>query len=221
MAENHNKKGAPVEATQEEGFVQRNLKKIAYCVLVIIVLLVACLLGKNYFEKQDKKAAEALFPCEQLFQQGNYDKALNGDGQEVLGLLEVAKKYSHTKSGNLAKLYAGLAYAQTEKYEDAEKYLSDFDAKDDEMISPAALAALGNVYVHLGKTEKAIDMLKKAARKADNAVESPIFLVQAAELLESQGKADDALKLYEMVKENYRGSQVGQEIDKYIERVKK
>jgi len=221
MAENHNKKGAPVEAAQEEGFVQRNLKKIAYCVVVIILLLVACLLGKNYFEKQDKKAAEALFPCEQLFQQGNYEKALNGDGQEVLGLVEVAKKYSHTKSGNLAKLYAGLAYAQTEKYEEAEKYLSDFDTKKDEMISPAAIARLGNVYVHLGKTDKAIEMLKKAAKKADNSVESPIFLLQAAELLESQGKADEALELYEKIKGNYRGSQIGQEIDKYIERVKK
>ncbi len=220
MAENR-KKGATVEVAQEDGFVQRNLKKIAWCVGVIIVLLVACLLGKNYFEKQGRKAAEALFPCEQLFQQGNYEKALNGDGQDVLGLLEVAKKYSHTKSGNLAKLYAGLAYAQTGKYDEAEKYLSDFDAKGDEMISPAAIAALGNVYAHNGKTDKAIEMLKKAAKKADNAVESPIFLVQAAELLESQGKNDEALKLYEQVKDNYRGSQIGQDIDKYIERVKK
>lgn len=220
MAENR-KKGATVEVAQEDGFVQRNLKKIAWCVGVIIVLLIACLLGKNYFEKQGRKAAEALFPCEQLFQQGNYEKALNGDGQDVLGLLEVAKKYSHTKSGNLAKLYAGLAYAQTGKYDEAEKYLSDFDAKGDEMISPAAIAALGNVYAHNGKTDKAIEMLKKAAKKADNAVESPIFLVQAAELLESQGKNDEALKLYEQVKDNYRGSQIGQDIDKYIERVKK
>ena len=59
---------------------------------------------------------------------------------------------------------------------------------------------------------------KKAAKKADNSVLSPIYLVQAGEILESQGKADEALKLYEQVRNNYRGSQQGQEIDKYIER---
>jgi tetratricopeptide (TPR) repeat protein len=161
-----------------------------------------------------------LYPCEQLFQQGNYEKALNGDGQEVLGLVEVAKKYGSTKSGNLAKLYAGLAYYNLGKMEDAEKCLEDFDAKGDELISPAAIGALGNVYAELGKNDKAVETLKKAAKKADNSVLSPVFLVQAGEILEAEGKMAEALELYEEVKAHYRGSMQGQEIDKYIERAK-
>lgn len=219
MAENK-KNAMAQEAVQEEGFIQKNLKKIGICVAGLLVCAFVCIGAYYYFDKQNQKAAEALYPCEQLFQKGDYEKALNGDGQEVLGLLEVAKKFGSTKSGNVAKLYAGLAYAHTGKFEDAEKYLKDFDAKDDAMISPAALGALGNVYAELGQNDKAVATLQKAAKKADNSVLSPLYLVQAGEILEAEGKTAEALKLYEEVKANYRGSMQGQEIEKYIQRVK-
>lgn len=219
MAENK-KNAMAQEAVQEEGFIQRNLKKIGICVAGLLVCAFVCIAAYYYFDKQNQKAAEALYPCEQLFQKGDYEKALNGDGQEVLGLLEVAKKFGSTKAGNVAKLYAGLAYAHTGKFEDAEKYLKDFDAKNDAMISPAALGALGNVYAELGQNDKAVATLQKAAKKADNSVLSPLYLVQAGEILEAEGKTAEALKLYEEVKANYRGSMQGQEIEKYIQRVK-
>ena len=220
MAEKKNMKRADLEATLEESFIQKNLKKIGIIVGVIIACVVVFLLGRAYLEKQNDKAAEALYPSEQLFQNGDYEKALNGDGQDVLGLVQVVKKYGYTKSGNLAKLYAGLAFANLEKYEDAAKYLKDFSAKDDEMVSPAAIGALGNVYVELGDYDKAVKTLVKAAEKADNPVLSPVFLVQAGEILESQGKADKALELYEEVKEKYLSNQQYADIDKYIERIK-
>ena len=209
-----------MEAALEETFVQKNLKKICIAVVAVLVVVFGFIGIKYYSESQSQKAAEALFPCEQQFNQGNYEKALNGDGVQVIGFAEVAKKYSMTKSGNVAKLYAGLANYKLGKMEEAEKYLADFDAKSDEMISPAAIAALGNVYAELGQVDKAVETLEKAAKKANSTVLSPIFLVQAGELLESQGKFAEALKLYEEVKANYRGSMQGQEIDKYIERAK-
>ena len=217
---NNKKKGAVVENAPEESFFQKNLKKIAICVAAIIAIILVIIAADWYFTRQNTKAAEALYPCEQLFQQGNFEKALNGDGQDIVGLAQVVKQYGSTKAGNVAKLYAGLASAQLGKFEDAEKFLKDFDTKGDEMISPAAVGALGNVYAQLGQNDKAVETLKKAAGKADNAVLSPIFLVQAAEILEAEGKADEALKLYQEVKDNYRGSIQGQEIDKYIERAK-
>ena len=61
--------------------------------------------------------------------------------------------------------------------------------------------------------------LKKAAEKADNNSLSPTFLIQAGEILESQGKNDEALKMYQTVKEKYFNSMQYQTIDAYIERV--
>jgi len=88
------------------------------------------------------------------------------------------------------------------------------------MISPAAIGALGNVYAHLNQLDKAVATLKKAAEAADNNSLSPTFLIQAGEILESQGNKAEALKLYQTVKDKYVNSMQYQSIDKYIERVK-
>ena len=86
------------------------------------------------------------------------------------------------------------------------------------MISPAAEGALGNAYANLNQLDKAVDHLKKAAKMADNNSLSPTFLIQAGEILESQGKKDEALELYKEIKEKYFNSMQYQSIDKYIER---
>ena len=59
---------------------------------------------------------------------------------------------------------------------------------------------------------------KEAAAKADNNSLSPTFLIQAGEILESQNKKDEALKLYQEVKDKYFNSMAYQTIDAYIER---
>jgi len=219
--QNINQKGTNLDAALEEGFLQKNLKKIIILCSVLVALVIACIVGHMWMQNRSQKAAEALFPCEQYFQQGNFEKALNGDGQECVGLLAVADQYGCTQSGNLAKLYAGLAYAQMGKYDDAKKFLEDFDGEDDEMVSPAAMGALGNVYANLNDNAKAAETLVKAAKKADNNVLSPHFLIQAGELYEALGDKDKALEVYEQVKANYRDGQAAVEIDKYIERAKR
>ena len=67
------------------------------------------------------------------------------------------------------------------------------------------------------------DEYDKADDKAEDGTNnslSPIFRLQAGELLESQGKKADALKVYQDIKKKYVNSQLVQsnEIDKYIER---
>ena len=134
--------------------------------------------------------------------------------------MALAKEYSSTAAGNLANLYAGLCYAKLDKWQEAADYLEKFDGSDDQMISPAAVGALGNAYAHLNQLDKAVSNLKKAAEMADNNSLSPTFLIQAGEILESQGKKAEALKLYQQIKDKYFQSMQYQTIDQYIERVK-
>lgn len=219
LQEKKNQEGAQGTSAQE-GFLQKNAKKVMIICGGVVVCILAVVLGFNIMSKRNAKAAEMLAGCEQYFQAGTLDKALDGDGQDCIGLVAVADKYGCTKAGNVAKLYAGLAYVQQNKLEEAKKYLEDFDAQDDEMISPAALMALGNVYVNLDQKEKGAETLVKAAKKAENNVISPVALVQAGEVYESLGQTDKALELYEEIKSKYRSSAIGGEIDKYIERAK-
>ena len=163
----------------------------------------------------------AIAKSQTAFAQDQFEQALNGDGANDLGFLKVIDKYSGTKTANLAKLYAAICYANTDKVAEAIKMFEDFDARDDQMVSPAALAALGNCYVKNGDSQKGAETLVKAAQKADNDAVSPLALRQAGEIYESLNQPEKALELYQQIKDKYFRSPLAGEIDKYIERVSK
>ena len=225
MANVNEQQGAlNVEETlnKSEAFFLKYKKAIIYGVLAVIVVIAGVIVYNQYVAApREDKASTALAKGQEYFQQDLYEKALNGDGAGYAGFVKVAADYSSTDAGNLANLYAGLCYAGLGKWNEAAKYLEDFDTKDDQMISPAAEGALGNAYAHLNQLDKAVTHLKNAAKNADNNSLSPTFLIQAGEILESQGKAAEALELYKQVKEKYVYSMQYQTIDKYIERASK
>ena len=205
---------------QSEAFFLKYKKAIIAAVVALIVIVAGIVLYKTYVSgPREVKASTAIAKGQEYFQAANYEMALNGDSVNFKGFAKLADEYSSTAAGNLANLYAGLCNAKLDKWEDAVKYLEKYDAADDQMISPAAEGALGNAYAHLNQLDKAVSHLKKAAEKADNNSLSPTFLIQAGEILESQGKNDEALKLYQTVKEKYFNSMAYQTIDGYIERV--
>ncbi|MDD7074770.1 MAG: tetratricopeptide repeat protein [Prevotella sp.] len=225
MANVNEQQGAlNVEETlnKSEAFFLKYKKAIIYGVLAVIVVIAGVIVYNQYVSApREDKASTALAKGQEYFQQDLYEKALNGDGAGYAGFVKVAADYSSTDAGNLANLYAGLCYAGLGKWNEAAKYLEDFDTKDDQMISPAAEGALGNAYAHLNQLDKAVTHLKNAAKNADNNSLSPTFLIQAGEILESQGKAAEALELYKQVKEKYVYSMQYQTINKYIERASK
>ena len=225
MANVNEQQGAlNVEETlnKSEAFFLKYKKAIIYGVLAVIVVIAGVIVYNQYVAApREDKASTALAKGQEYFQQDLYEKALNGDGAGYAGFVKVAADYSSTEAGNLANLYAGLCYAGLGKWNEAAKYLEEFDTQDDQMISPAAEGALGNAYAHINKLDKAVTHLKNAAKNADNNSLSPTFLIQAGEILESQGKAAEALELYKQVKEKYVYSMQSQTIDKYIERASK
>ncbi len=212
---NKNIQAAPVEEQQvpkTEAFFEQYKKAIIGGVVAVIAVVVCIILFDNYYLKpRANEASTELAKSQELFEQQQYDKAL-------AGFQKVASDYSSTDAGNLANLYVGLCQANLGKWQEAVDALESFSGKDDQMITPAAEGALGNAYANLKQLDKAVEHLKKAAKMADNNSLSPTFLIQAGEILESQGKKDEALKLYQEVKEKYFNSMQYQTIDKYIER---
>ena len=208
------------QLNKSEAFFLKYKKAIIAVVVALVVIIAGTVLYKTYVsDPQEAKASTAIAKGQELFAQGMFQQALDGDSVGFKGFAKLADEYSSTKAGNLANLYAGLCNAQLGKWEAAVKYLEEYDGADDQMVSPAAEGALGNVYAHLNQLDKAVSHLKKAAEKADNNSLSPTYLIQAGEILESQGKADEALKLYQTVKEKYFNSMQYQIIDEYIQRV--
>lgn len=213
---------------KSEAFAMKYRKAIIIAVAAIIIAVVGGFLYKAYVaQPREEKASTALAKGQEYFDAEQFDKALKGDGAGYAGLLNIIRDYSSTDAANLANLYAGLCYANLNKWDDAVKYLDAYSPADDAMVSPAAIAALGNAYAHVNQLDKAIDNLEKAAEMADKQAKdgvnnsiAPTFYLQAGILLESQGKKDKALELYQKIKANYVNAQLvqSQEIDKYIER---
>ena len=203
-------------------------KAILIAVAAIIVVIAGVFLYISQISgPREEKASTALSKGQTYFNNEMFEQAVNGDGAGFVGFAKLADEYSGTKAGNLANLYAGLCYANLGKWAEAQKSLDAFSTEDDQMISPASQAALGDAYAHLNQLDKAVDAFKKAADMADSKAEddtnnslSPIFLIKAGEVLESQGKKDEALKIYQDIKKKYVNSMLVQsaEIDKYIER---
>lgn len=212
-----------------EAFFNKNKKAILGVLAAIIIIIAGFFIYKVYYAgPREDKASTVLAKGQEYFDMEQYDKALNGDGAGYIGFTKIVSDYSGTDAANLANLYAGLSCANLNKWNDAVKYLEAYSPSNDAMVSPAAVAALGNAYAQTGNIDKAISKLKEAADMADSKSEtkanmsiSPTFLIQAGELLESLGKKADALKIYQDIKAKYVNAPVVQnsEIDKYIERV--
>ena len=206
--------------TQSEAFLIKYKNAIIGGVVAVIIIVAGFIMYKNlYAEPREEKAQAALFKGQEYFEQDAYEQALNGDSIGFVGFLKVADDFSGTKAANLAKAYAGICYAQLGKYEEAVKMLDSFNGKD-QMVAPAILGAAGNCYAQLGQLDKAASTLLSAADKADNNTLSPIFLIQAGEILVKQGKYDAAVNAYTKIKDKYFQSYQAMDIDKYIEQAK-
>jgi predicted negative regulator of RcsB-dependent stress response len=218
---------------QKEDFILKYKTPIIGCIVALLLCVGGYFLWKSFSTGKQEQASTEMAKAQEYFltamNSGDsllFEKALNGDSINA-GFLAIADDYSSTKAGNLATLYAGICYASLGKMDEAAKYLGDFDTADDALISPAALGRLGNAKAALGDLDGAVELLVKAAKRADNNSLSPLFLIQAGEILESQGKKAEALKLYEQVKSDYAEFQQYNQymqgfngIDNYIERVK-
>ena len=201
-----------------EAFLFKN-KNVILGTIIAVVVIVCGFLGYQKFisEPNELKASESIFKGEQYFAATNYEAALNGDSINFAGFAKLSDEYSGTKAGNLATAYAGLCCAQLGKYEEATKYLSNFNA-DDQLVSPAIMATMGNCYAQLGQLDKAASALIKAADRANSLALSPLYLIQAGQILEKLGKNAEAVEAYKLVKNKYANSYPAMDIDKYIER---
>lgn len=204
-------------SNSETFFLKYKKAIIGGVIAIVAIIAVWVIVDMRVITPNRIKGQEALAKGQTLFANDQMKQAIEGDSTGFAGFAKLAEEVSG-QNANLANLYTGLAYAQENKWEEAVKYLEKYEDQGDLMISPAVEGALGNAYAHLNKLEEAVKHLKSAAKRADNNSLSPTFLIQAGEILESQGKKAEALELYQEVKDKYFQSMQYQSIDAYIER---
>ena len=203
-----------------KGFWEKNSKTILIASTAVI-LLVGGYLGYKYFVQMpaEEKAQEEIFSAEQHFRNDSLALALNGNATSS-GFLKVIKKYGSTKTGNIARLYAGECYLHLGDYNNAVKYLKDFNANGARQVEAKAEGLLGDAYSELKKTDDAVTHYRKAGTlfPEDQAISSE-YLFRAALLLEMNGKTKEAGELYQEVKDKFPRTEKGFIVDKYLARL--
>ncbi|MGZ5255744.1 MAG: tetratricopeptide repeat protein [Flavitalea sp.] len=204
--------------SRTEQLLEDNYKPLLIGLAIVVVLVGLGWLGKIYLNNRNEEAQSQMFQAERYLEMDSLNLALNGDGN-YLGFLDIAKDYKFTSTGNLAKYSAGICYLHLGNYNEAIEFLDSYTKKD-KVIGSLAIGATGDAYVELGNLEKGITNYIEAAEYADNAFNTPLFLMKAGELYELTGKFSEALELYERIENQYPESTEGSTIDKYIARVK-
>ncbi|MCD0466685.1 tol-pal system YbgF family protein [Flavobacterium sp. ENC] len=210
-------------ASKTEDWVAKNQKIIIGLVAGIAVATIGYLAYQKFIEapKQDE-AANEMFVAQQNFQKATdgvasdslYKLALNGS-EGKFGFLKIADEYSGTDAGNLANYYAGMAYLNTGKFDEAIKYLGEFKSED-LILSALAKGAIGDAYSQKNQQKEALDYYVKAAESNKNDFTTPRFLLKAGKTALALGQKEDALKYFTDIKENFDATPEAASVDVLI-----
>lgn len=206
--------------TSSEQFIEKNQNAIMIGLGVVIVVVLAVLAYHNFYKKpKNEKAQAAIFKGERYFQNQQDSLALFGDGNDYIGFEEVMNQFGGTKTADLARAYAGISYSRLGDNEKALDYLNKFKGGD-KLITPAISGAIGDVYMNMEMSNKAVKQFLRAAKAADDNLLSPIYYKKAGLAYLHAEDFDKAIETFEIIKKTYLNSPEGQEADKYIEQAR-
>src|ERR1700743_3776670 len=202
-----------------EQFWSRYGKQLSYALVAIVVVVGGFFAYRNLVAApKEKQATEAMFRAEEYYRLDSARLALNGDNINA-GFLKILSKYSGTKAANLASFYAGSCYLKLGDYGNAVKYLKDFSSPV-KQLQERSYGLLGDAYSEQNKKEEAAQQYKKAGTYFEkDELFSPEYLFRSGYLYESMGKTQDAIAMYQLIKDKYPTSQRGADIDKYLARL--
>lgn len=211
-------------ASKTEAWVSSNQN---YILGVIGVIAVAVLgyLGYQQFVLKPKESAAAT---EMFYPQQYFNEALNATVQKdslftlalngaegKYGFLDIISEYKGTKTGNLAKYAAGMAYLNMQRYQDAIAYLEDFSS-DDVTLGALAKGGIGDAFMQLGQTSDALNYYEKAISHGENKFTTPRFLHKAGVAALELKQSDKAISYFKRIKEEFPSSEEGSNVDAFI-----
>ncbi|MBT8245519.1 MAG: hypothetical protein HKP48_11610 [Winogradskyella sp.] len=211
-------------ASRAEQWVIKNQNYI-YGIVGVVALLLLAYMGYNKFIAEPK-AEDAMNEMTQA--QSYFDEALDATtakdslfnlslqgGEGKFGMLDIISEYSGTPAGNLASYYAGMAYLNMNKYQEAIRHLSDFSSKD-LMLSPIAKGGIGDAFVQLNQLEDGLDYYQKAIADNTNDYTTPLYLKKAAIVAMNLDQNQKALDYLNRIKSEFSTSDEAKDIDKLI-----
>lgn len=203
-------KAVEVGYNRVESFVEKNKRNLLIGGGAVVGVVLLTLGYKEFIQKPlEVEAQEALYKAQNLFAADSVKAALNGNA-EVLGFLDIADEYGWTKAGNLANYYAGICYLDLGQPQEAIESMESFSSNDG-LLEANKWGSIADAFIELKQPKEALSYFLKAAKIADNDLQTPFFLKKAALTAEMQDDFDQALELFEQIKKDYSQSAEGYE----------
>jgi type II secretory pathway pseudopilin PulG len=176
-------------------------------VYIIIGVLAVVILGTIFYMMSKRSANESasleLSKTQQIYDQGLYTQAINGDSLNTTkGLLFIVNEYGSTEAGETAKILLGNSYYFLRDFDSADRWYKDYSGGN-KIYKAAALAGVAAVFEAKENYIEAAKQFEKAATYDKEIATNDENLFYAAR---NYSKANDAAgfkRVYDMLKKDY------------------
>ena len=205
-------------------------QRFAAILVVAAVAVGLAIVGwRWYSERQTVRASVALEEAMKIFQarirapgspeepgELTYVEEKNKYEDAAKKFSEVARNYSRTRPGQVARYYAALSHEQLGRHEQALKELKELERSAHKEYAALARFQLAAVYAKTGKLEEAATLLRQLADKPTALVPRALVLLSLADQLR-RSNPEEAVKIYEQIKKDFPKSTLSEEAEKRLE----
>lgn len=181
-------------------FISQHIKKIAFSVIVVLMILSSLYLFRMWDQKKEDEANQKFILALETFQtiSSPYREVSAADYKKALeGFEELLKAYPHTTAAKISLIYKGGIHLRLGEFDEAIKtYEASLKKVGKERLYHfLSLEGLG--YAHEGKREyeKAVKTYQEIIR-LDDQYEWTGIRLNIARCYEKLGKKDEALENY-------------------------
>lgn len=185
-------------------------------VIAAVVIAAIAVGGWYYISQQDEKASSQLSTAVRTFEtplrpagvpaQPGFDTFASSQERATAArkqFQEIVDKYPRTRTADMARYFVGLSSEQLQDYAGAERNLQEAAASSNGDLAALGKFALAALYREQNKGAQAVDLYKKLIDKPTLVVSKATAQLELASYYETQGKPDEAKKIYDQVqKEN-------------------
>jgi tetratricopeptide (TPR) repeat protein len=200
-------------------WADKHREKTIIAAVTLVVAVIAIVGGYSFYEHRSTAAATAFGSAMQIYQTPvasptqpvppgtkTYASVKERAAAANTQFVQVAHQYGLTKDGKLANYFAGLTYMEEGQNGPAEDAFKKTASSWDSGLSSLGKSSLAQLYEQTNRDAQAIDIYNDLAKGNSTTFPPTLAKLQLAELYQSQGKTEDARKIYAQIKDSDKDS---------------
>lgn len=199
-----------------QDFIEKNKQVLMIGIGTLAVIILAITWYANKKLEDNKTASELLAQVVTFYDQGQYQKAIDGEpGTQLIGLKKVADDYGGTEQGEIAKLLLANSYYFLGDYDNALEAYASYSG-DSDLHKATSLAGQAACYEIKENYSKSAELYEEAAKLIRMETQSADYLLNAGINYLKIGETDKAKELFDQIKTDFNTSIASKEVDKYL-----